>query len=316
LKRVFVLPSSPLTVFNDETTKVPGRVDSRGLTTVYIPARMTDNIYLDQDYAGQFGGLPPEMARALIEGDWDAVAGAAYQVSRERHMLRPFTPPRHWTRFMALDWGTARPFSVGWYCVSEGAFLKGQGSWPDRWIPEGAVIRYAEWYGWNGRENEGCRLDSTKCASGILQRERDRGEPAMDYRVADYQMWAQTDGPSPAERFGNANCPLRQAKKDRKMAYWECTARLAGNPFVKDDGQIEEHPMFFVTQDCVHFWRTIPNLMLDETEPDKGPGNGQEDHVADEWSYALRSRPFVQTLDTRWEEETAQYRQFEKADFY
>lgn len=318
LKRIFIDKSQPMTAFYDETMRNPKNPESKGWLSVYIPSRMADNPHLDTDYAGQFNALPPEMARAFIEGDWDAVVGAAYDsLNRDRHCLRPFAPPRHWTHFMALDWGTRAPFSVGWYAVSEGAELKGKDGWPDRWLPEGSIIRYAEWYGWNGREDEGCGLDSPAVARGILERERERNDPPMDRRIADNQMWASSDGPSSAERFALENCPLTQCKKDKKANYAEFRARLAGNPRLLENGKTEQHPMFFVTANCEHFWRTVPGLTIDQTDPDKGAGAGQEDHVKDEVEYALRSRPFVHTKETRWEQEySVERRKFEKADFY
>ena len=125
----------------------------------------------------------------------------------------------------------------------------------------------------------------------------------LDYRIADNGMWAQHDGPSPAENMmEEAGFVLRKSKKDRERNYSEFLARLAGNPMVRQDGKEEEHPMFFATENCRHFWRTVPVLTLDETDPNKGPDTKLEDHVYDECAYALRSRPYVMTEEDRWEE--------------
>jgi hypothetical protein len=269
-----------------------------GMLRQYIPARLEDNPTLvenDPDYVDRLHGLgSPELVRAMAEGDWDVVAGAALEtLSREKHCLRPFTPPKHWTRFMSIDWGTAKPFSVGWYCVAEGnALIKGKDGFKDRLIPDGAVIRYREWYGWNGNRDEGCRLESYEVAQGCLEREAEAGD-RMDYRVGDSAMWAQTDGPSPQERMythTDGRFAMRQSKKDREMNYQELRARLKGD----DDG-----PMFYVTENCTHFWRTVPSLMLDETRPEKGPDTTQEDHIYDDVVYALMSRPFTMTKKRR-----------------
>jgi hypothetical protein len=299
LKSTFIDPAPPQTYFYDSSMADPKNPDDKGWPTIYIPARMTDNLYLDKSYAGQFRALAPELAKALTEGDWDAVVGAAlHNLSRERHQLRQFAPPRHWTRFMALDWGTARPFSVGWYCVSDGATLAAKDGWPERTIPAGAVIRYAEWYGTDGRPNHGLRLSADQVAIEILKKEKARQEEGlMAYRVGDHQMWAQHDGPSPKERMfvvTDGRVALRQSKKDRKANYAEIIARLAGNPKFMEDGETWE-PMFYVTANCLHFWRTVPPLVLDENDPDKGPGTDQEDHIFDEVAYALASRPFTTT---------------------
>ena len=304
LKRTFIDPAPPETVFYDPSMADPDNPEDRGWSTTYIPARMADNKYLDSNYTASFGGLPPEMAKAYREGNWDVVVGAAlHNLSRERHMIRPFDPPRFWTHFMSIDWGTARPFAVGWFCVSpENVELKGKGVWSDVFLPEGAVVMYREFYGWTGKTNEGLRWSSDRVAQEILRMEKEHEDPPMDYRVADSQMWAQTDGPSPAERMTHIGLSLRQAKKDRKAAYAEMLARLAGNPTFLKDG-VEEIPMLYVTQNCTQFWRTVPPLVIDSADPEKGPDTKLEDHVYDCLVYALRSRPFVTVERDRWEHE-------------
>jgi hypothetical protein len=200
---------------------------------------------------------------------------------------------------MSIDWGTARPFSVGWYAVSDGATLAGKEGWPDRQLPNGAVIRYAEWYGSDGRPNHGSRLSADQVALGILKREKERNEEgAITYRIGDHQMWAQHDGPSPRERMyvtTDGRVALRQSKKDRKVNYAEIIARLAGNYEFGKTGEELPDPMFFITANCTQWWRSVPPLILDANDPDKGPATDQEDHCFDETSYALASRPFTTT---------------------
>jgi hypothetical protein len=40
----------------------------------------------------------------------------------------------------------------------------------------------------------------------------------------------------------------------------------------------KDMPGFFVFETCNHFWRTVPDLQLDERNPEKGPESSQEDH--------------------------------------
>lgn len=302
LKSLFIDKAPPETVFYDDVMRDPDNPDDKGWRSIFIPAKIADNRFIDADYRASFGAIAPEMAKALREGDWDAVVGQAlHNLSKERHRIRQFVPPRHWTRFMAMDWGTARPFSVGWYCVSDGAVLKAREKWPEVWLPPGALVRYAEWYGWNGRPNRGCRLDSRAVARRIVRMEKQRDE-TMDYRVGDYSMWAQDDGPSVVDNMAEEEPTfvMRKSVKDRKSNYTEILSRLAGNEFYTEDGVEETHPMLFVTENCTHFWRTVPSLTSDENDPEKGPGLAQENHVYDELAYGCRSRPFVTTEQERF----------------
>ncbi len=180
LKSIFIDKAPPETYFYDEEMRNPRNPDDKGWKSIFIPAKMTDNVYLDENYEASFSGLPAELADALRDGNWDAVVGQAlHLLNRPEHMLRAFVPPRHWTHFMCIDWGSAHPFSVGWYAVSEGATLKAKGKWPDRYLPAGALIRYREWYGWNGKPNQGARIPAQQVAKGIIKREE--GE-VMDFR--------------------------------------------------------------------------------------------------------------------------------------
>lgn len=300
LKSTFITPAPPMTVFPDKTTAIKGKTE--GLPTIFIPAGMKDNKYLEDDYEAQFGSLEKERQRALVEGDWDAVVGQAlHTLSRERHCLRPFKPPRHMTRIMCIDWGTAKPFAIGWWLVSDGIWLRGREAWPDRYIPAGALVMYDEWYGWNGKSNKGCGMDARTVARDILARESARGD-VIDYRVGDTEMWSRRDGPSPAENMmheTDGRLALKPAKKNRRMNYNEILCRLAGAPTYMEDGGVEEHPMMFVTANCVRWWETVPSLVLDPIDPDKGPDTKLEDHHYDQTAYLARSRPYMMTETDR-----------------
>lgn len=303
LRKVFLEQAPPMHVFRDATTKTK---TSKGWTSVYIPARMTDNPHLDtESYEGSFTALSDERAKALRDGDWDVVSGAAFSMlDKRKHMVRAFRPPRHWTHIMALDWGTAKPFSVGWYAVSEGATLKARDGFGEVYLPPGAVIRFAEWYGWNGESDQGCRMSTAEVANGILKREREMGIPPVDVRVADPQMWASQDGPSPQQNMRTATgglVLLRQGRRDRRSNYTTMVQRLIGE--MTDDHE-NWTPMLYVTADCRHFWRTVSSLVLDDMEPDKGPATRhQEDHVYDEVAFALGTWSKVTTQADRDEDD-------------
>jgi hypothetical protein len=258
----------------------------------------------DPGYESRLEGLgSPELVKAMRWGIWDITAGAAFEkLSRDTergHLLRSFKVPQHWTKFMVIDWGTTKPFAIGWYCVVDDDLeLKAKEHWPQRFIPKGAIIMYREWYGWNGKPDEGCRLESFEVARKCIEIEEEEGEE-MDYRVGDTGMWAQHDGkgiPTVAQRMDDATDGrfiMEKSIKDRAQNYQEVRARLVGeNGF----------PMFYVTENCTHWWRTVPELQIDEKHPDRGPGDGQEDHHYDQTAYAHASRPYITTKSDRHEQ--------------
>lgn len=265
-----------------------------GMLRQFIQSRSDDNpigLKNDPGYLARLSGLGSEdLVKAMRDGNWDIVAGAAFEnLNRDTHCIRPFAIPDWWTKFTSLDWGSAKPYSVGWYTVADDALvIKGRDGEPDKLIGKGSIIIYRELYGWNGKPNEGCREESWQVAKKITDLESEK----INYRIGDNAMWAEHDGPSIAERMMdaleqyNASCPnMEQSRKDRKANYLEIRARIANC-----DG---ESPGLYIFETCHHFWRTIPDLQLDERDPEKGWDGAQEDHWADQLGYAMVSRPIL-----------------------
>jgi hypothetical protein len=190
--------------------------------------------------------------------------------------------PAHWTRFTSFDWGSSKPFSVGWYAVSDGDM---------RQFPAGAIIRYREWYGCS-EPNVGIKLKSKDIAEGILDREgKDKkGKPRdperaekIHYRVADPACWVAEDGPSVAENMAVAGVHQIEADNSRISGWTQLRERLDG-----EDGR----PMLYVFSTCVHLIRTLPALQHDKHRPED-VDSSMEDHAGDECRYACMSRPWT-----------------------
>jgi len=247
----------------------------RGFERLYIPSKVTDNKILlknDPDYTERLKlSGPPQLVQAWLDGNWDSIEGAAFEkLSRDKHMVRAFDIPEHWTRFMGIDWGSAKPFAVLWATVVDGGvLLAAKNGWPDTYLPNGAIVIYREFYGSNGRPNEGLRWESSVVAQKILEIE---GEERIDYRIGDSAMWASDDGASVESKMfqaSNGKIAMRQSQKDRRMNYQAIRERLFG------DG---DRPMLFIGENCANMWRTLPALSLDAREPEKGWDSNQEDH--------------------------------------
>jgi hypothetical protein len=258
------------------------------LSRVFIPARLSDNPrLLDNDplYVAklqQSGSA--ELVRAWLEGDWNIIEGAFFDNWSIRNVVTPFEIPADWTRFRSLDWGSARPFSVGWWAICPDP-LREEG----RLIPRGALVRYREWYGSNGKPNEGLKLPAEVVAEGI--KDRERGE-AIVYGVADPAIFSSDGGPSIAERMFKAGVVWKRADNARvarsgAMGGWDqMRARISGD----DDG-----PQLVVFSTCRDFLRTVPVLQHDSLRPEDVDTEG-EDHAGDEARYACMSRPWIRPV--------------------
>ncbi len=248
---------------------------------VYIPSRLDDNRYLGADYVANLHmSGNAELVRAWLEGDWSVIAGAFFpEFSIQKHVVRPVALPRDWTRFRSMDWGSAKPFSVGWWAISDGLLPQ---------FPRGAIIRYREWYG-ASEPNVGLRMPANDVGAGIVSRETlasgDREK--ITYGVLDPAAFASDGGPSIAERLGVAG--FRRADNARvqrlgAMGGWDqLRQRLQG-----EDGK----PMLYVFNTCKDLIRTLPALQHDPDRPED-VDTDSEDHAPDECRYACMSRPWV-----------------------
>lgn len=254
-----------------------------GLQRIYIPSRVGDNRFLGEAYVQQIRASgSPELVKAWLEGDWSVIAGAFFpEFGLESHVVAPRELPAEWARYRAIDWGSARPFSVGWYAVSDGALPE---------FPRGALVRYREWYGCT-EPNVGLRLTAEEVAAGIKEREAKEARPLSG--VADPAMFSADGGPSIAERMARMGVSLRPADNARiarngAMGGWDqVRARLKG-----EDGR----PGLYIFATCPHLIRTLPALQHDADRPED-VDTESEDHAADELRYACMARPYVRLVE-------------------
>ena len=211
------------------------------------------------------------LVKAWLNGDWNAVEGAYFDCWSDKMVIKPFPIPKHWTRFRSYDWGTASPFSNGWWAVSDGC-VEG--------IPRGALIRYREWYGGDGVK--GLRMTNVLQGRGIKEREQE-GE-SIAYSVADPSIFSDKGGPTIAEDFASEGIHFIPGKNERVQGWSQMRLRMTGNNGI---------PMIFVFDTCEDSIRTIPTLPHSVTNPED-LDTSAEDHCADEWRYACMSRPWIE----------------------
>ncbi len=258
---------------------------------VFIPSRVTENKYLGSDYIANLQMVGSKnLVRAWLEGDWSVIEGAFFpEFSEARHVVLPFRIPEDWLRFRSMDWGSASPFSVGWWAVASEDHQLGNAGLnnPRRIIPRGALVRYREWYG-ASKPNVGLKLTAEEVADGI--RLREASDPHISYGVLDPAAFAVDGGPSIAERMAKRQIYFRGADNKRiasrgALGGWDALrARLKG----------DEHPGIFFFDTCVDSIRTLPALQHDPDRMEDVDTEG-EDHAPDEIRYACMSRPYARS---------------------
>ncbi len=287
-----------------EPKKMP---DSEGgLIREYIPAKLSDNPSMEEDdpgYVMRLRGLGSDsLVKAMEDGDWNVVEGAFYDNWSNELIIKPFRIPDHWLKFRSFDWGSAKPFSNGWWAVVSEDYIHN-----GKVLPTGALVRYREWYGAKKDEsgqtipNVGLKMTAEKVGQGI----KDRTDEKIDYSVADPSIFAEDGGPSIAERM---SVPFSEADNKRVAGQ----GSIGGWDQLRDriDGE-DDRPMIYCFDTCVDSIRTIPALQHDERRPEDIDTN-MEDHAADEWRYACMSRPWVKAKPTKSEEKDRWARAFNK----
>lgn len=258
----------------------------------------------DPDYAETItaSAINPAMADAWLDGSWDIIAGGMFDdVWVPDHNVVPrFNIPVQWRIDRSFDWGSSKPFSVGWWAESDGSdVVMHDGSW--RSTVRGDLFRIKEWYGWTGQDNQGLKMLAVDVAAGIVERELLWG--LKDYTKAgpaDSSIYDVENGVSIARDMEK---PIRVAGKIYRGVHWTRADKRPGSRKTgwemmrkmmkwghpNADNTPREHPgLFVVGEECDQWLRTVLSLPRDEKNMDDVDTKA-EDHAGDESRYRVRA---------------------------
>jgi len=242
----------------------------------------------------------PAMAEAWLHGSWDIVAGGMFGDVWDPsvHIVKPFVIPPSWRLDRSFDWGSSKPFSVGWWAESDGSdYRDASGRW--RSTVRGDLFRIAEWYGWTGKPNEGLKMLATDIARGIVDREvrwnlygRVKAGPA-DTSIFDAENGncIATDMQrkvtlEDGRQYKGVSWTRADKRPGSRKTGWEQMRRALEAAKVPK-GRPRELPGLFIFETCQQWIRTVPSLPRLEKDPDDVDTNA-EDHCGDETRYRVR----------------------------
>lgn len=273
-------PSGYKVIYDEEEIMVDDELITVRLGRVFIPSKLRDNKLLmrnDPTYLIRLKQSGSEaLVKAWLDGDWNIIDGAFFdKFDPDAHVLAAaeWIPriPKNAKIFRAFDWGSAKPFSCGWYAISDG-------TWG---LPRGALFKFREWYGAKS-DNVGLKMNAFAVGQGIINTEKAHNILCA-YGVADPAIFIQDGGPSIAQEMARAGCLWRRGDNRRQPGWEQVRVRLEGH--LGD-------PMLYFSDLCVDTIRTLPLLQHDETNSEDLDTEG-EDHAADETRYACMSRPWL-----------------------
>ena len=260
---------------------------------------MENRILLDADpnYISRLRAAArnPSELKAWLKGDWDIVAGGMLDDvwNPKKHVLDPFPIPNTWRVDRAFDWGSSRPFSVGWWAESDGSTVE---------LPNGRklatvrgdLFRIAEWYGADPKEpNTGLRMTAADIALGIKSREAKLLQSGAIKRLvspgpADNAIWDAEPGvPSIAMDMQAKGVHWERSDKSpgsRKQGWLQMRKLLesAQKPVPR------EQPGMFIFRNCHQWLDLVPVLPRDDHDLDDVDTDA-EDHLGDETRYRVRA---------------------------
>lgn len=291
-KREFIEPHKEEKIWQ-HTVEVRGK-KTNALKRQYLPARLEDNPSIDFDaYASNIvSDNRPEIAKALLDGDWDVRAAGMFAdvFERQKHIIPVATaqaPPSWWKTWSALDWGSTDPFCELWATEASGEDM-----WLDQCFPRGSIIVFMEMYGVKHDEqgrylaNKGVKKSPTEVSRDVFDIEDVYKIDRVAWHFAGMDLWntQRIDG-----RFYSRALEFEEAGRTYMRAAQGKGSRIQGWELIRSllKGRGEDGiPDLFITSNCKHLIRTLTGLqssikIVDDAE------DGQEDHAPDALRYLL-----------------------------
>jgi hypothetical protein len=283
LKNGWVDASLPETVFTAKTL-------DGGMTREYIPSKIDDNPTLvnnDPNYKSRLMGLgDPDVVLAYLEGDWNAVEGAALGMwDAATHIIPAFNIPFSWKIKRGYDYGYSAPYSVLWIAISNGeSYMNHEGD--ECTMPKGSIIFIEELYGDDGQEHglkEDVRLTAQKIK--MLETMQLSGK-RITKGPADNSIFNKEQGPSIANIMGDEGITWGRSNKNpgsRVLGLTQIRQMLT-----ESTKEIPERPcMYFFQGRVPRLISHLPLLSVDDKTGEDVETSGQPDHDYDVVRYLV-----------------------------
>lgn len=261
----------------------PFEVD--GETWCWMPSTLRDNPHLNRkDYEKKLraaAGSDEALAKAWIDGDWNIARGAMFADVLDEKIHRIDIQPDNerfsildYSRFISMDWGSARP-SVVYLCLRS----TGEGRVP---VPRGSLILLDEVHTAVSLEdlNTGQEWAPGKLAEAIHDMTELWGLRNVPPGIGD--DYAGLDE-SLLQVFQREGIYLQMPTKGKgsRVSGWSKMRDLFFNAKTRNG-----KPGMWVNTRCKYFWATLPFIPRDPDRPEDIISNGP-DHGADAARYAV-----------------------------
>lgn len=266
-------------------------------TQVRLFGSYRENRFLSPEYVAELDAIKDVNKRkAWIAGDWNIVAGGALDDLWDEsiHVVPRFRVPAGWLVDRSFDWGSSKPFSVGFWALANGE----EATLPDgrRFCPKkGSLVRCAEWYGCDpNTPNTGIYMSAASIAEGISK---------VESNLLSQQWILRAVRPGPADsaiydssrkgkdKQGADSIADEMAKKGIRWVPADKGpgSRVNGLQLLRDRLEAAltgEGPGVYFMDHCRHAIAQLPVLPRDPDNTDDVDSES-EDHLYDETRYRV-----------------------------
>jgi hypothetical protein len=284
----------------------------------FIRAKLSDNMHVDNKYAGRLGMRSERLQRKIRYNDWNAIDGQAFKewidkpydengnpTDKFTHVVKAFEIPKEWPIYRGYDYGRTKPYSFLWFAKGDERY-------------KGRLFLIHELYG--GTEDEqGLDEPASKQAEKAYQIEM----PLLERHgaiegIADPSIFSKSafedqsiaSSMAPQELYddqGNyigfrPGVTFCDPRWDPRVANNVVNNRLTGKELIHEAliFDADGHPGFQVFDTCKMFRKHFPELTTDPKNPDDVDSTDTADHDYDAFRYVIVvTKPKVTVLTSK-----------------
>jgi hypothetical protein len=263
----------PNTTFREVFETPIGKVTN---TKKWIHSTVFDNpdlIKANPQYVAQLMTTTPALRKAWLDGDWDAIEGAAFQeFDKAVHVCPAFPIPHDWTKVRGADYGYKDGASCVWIAIDP---------------VTGIHYVYRDFYCNKRSEETPKRFNGPSFSRHVKKLEA--GE-YIRYGVIDSSIWSTRgqSGPTIAEDMIKTGVKWRPSDKG-------AGSRVAGKNKIHQMLQVDKDtgkPTLMIFDTCTHTIKSLAGIPIDPHDVEDVDTDSPLDCIYDALRYVLQSRPF------------------------
>ena len=273
--------------------------DGNTISRIYIPAKATDNPYVDPNYILRLQMLPEAERRAKLDGDWWTFTGQVFddwrvqpfadEPANAQHVVVPFVVPEWWPHVLSVDWGYSAMMWAGFAAISpeRRIYLYREyhckqtkvSTWATELgnLARGDCLKFADIVldpsAWTSRGDEYTVEEQFRKYSGLLPRKADNDRIGGKILMQECLRWRPRPGTKQVN--GMETFDMEHAEWLRRNKGTQAYTSYV-NGFILEEPE-PNIPILQVFDTCTEFQRAIPLCVYNDQTKVKSSEKSPED---------------------------------------